>query len=621
MESNYLKTVTDKSQKEQARKIYDSYDWKNYKNKPWTGNCNGYKCDGKENYQELSRIGVPQRSIEVSDAVFVADNELLKANMYPQAKKMPFTPKSGAWNRTLDLYTGQNLKSSRTEQAPLFDLMKEDYLPNKNDLMNKALNQAGRYRDETSFISKQFEKPIETVRVGPGLNLGYTNENTNQPFHEMYRPDAKNRDELTGKVKPTFAIDRTDGALMGDHSYVIPNYIKLERDDAVYGHPNGPIIRNIFGSIIKPIKYPDEIVEKDRQNCFVTEGDMALGTFADKGTGSYNLPTEMNPLTNREIYGKDLNNIVNVENRMGKTDTQVPRNIEVRAQKAINYQDQLAKTTKGHMVPIVYKGTNQNTMPDSNGLDKERRLGADYSTVDAMGNTKSTARGDVLNPLNNNAQTIQYIRTGGDMMPIMSENYNPDTVNLSDMKVPMKSHNQESRRQTMMTNKQQVNNARTVQPMNNINKKRHTVSTYSAGVAPVGKNMDRTNIKPTPKAKSIVIQPTTQHRASKTAHTYKQAKYTKFGKHQQNADNMNKYSKQRTESFKVATDRLAADGGPRPWPKPSSWRFTPEYSWQVNDPTEIKSNKMKKMPTLYNRVDGQIFHKPVMKFKKASWVN
>lgn len=615
MESTYLRHGIDKNEKEKAQNVYDSYNWKNFKNKPWTGNCNG-----KENYQELSRIGVPQRAIEVSDAVFVADNELLRANMYPQAKKMPFTPKSGAWNRTLDLYTGQNLKSSRKEQAPLFDLFKEDYLPNKNDLMNKALDQAGRYRDETSFISKQFEKPIESVRVGPGLNLGYTNENTNQPFHEMYRVNAKNRDELTGKVKPTFAIDRTDGALMGDNSYIIPNYLKLERDDAVYGQPKGGVIRNIFGSIIKPIKYPDELVEKDKQNCFVTDSDMALGTFADKGTGSYNLPTEMNPLNNHEIYGQNLNNIVNVENRMGKTDTQVPRNIEVRPQKAIYYQDQLAKTQKGHMVPIVYKGTNQNTMPNSNGLDKERKLGADYSTIDAMGNKKSTARGDVLNPLNNNAQTIQYIRTGGDMMPVMSENYIPDTVNLNNMKVPMKSHNQESRRSTMPTNKQQSNNTRIVQPMNNINTKKHTISTYSGGVALFGKEQDRSNIKQSTKSKSMVIQPGTSHRASKTTHTYKQGKYTKYGKHQENAENMNKYNqKQMHESYKVATDRLAADGGPRPWPKPSSWRFTPEYSWQVNDPTEIKSNKMKRLPTIYNRVDGQIFHKPIMKFKKANF--
>lgn len=219
----------------------------------------------KEDYRELSNIGVPQRRISVSDDVYIASNELLNANMRPNVKRQPYISRDNEYKSKLDLFTGQNLKPPKREQPPLFDLFKEEYLPNRNDVMNKVNAQKCRYKDVTSDISRQYETPIEPVMVPPGLDLGYNAEPSNRPFHPYYRTDEKTSEELTGKIRPDYDIsNRTNPGLMGYKPPQEQECIK-RRPDAVYGIPQGQVISNIFSPFSKTIKHQDILIEHETQ--------------------------------------------------------------------------------------------------------------------------------------------------------------------------------------------------------------------------------------------------------------------------------------------------------------------------------------------------------------------
>lgn len=198
----------------------------------------------KEGYQQLNLIGTPQHSVEVDDSVFLGENKLLGTYMEPNFKKQPYVPRSHEYTHKLDLFTGRNLKPlldrpEKKENVPLFKPFKQDYIANRNDIMEKKLAMASRYRDETSQVSRKFEKPTPEIKVAPGVDIGYNAEPSNRPFHSWYRPPALNVDELRGEVRPDYTIDRTEGGLKGNKSYIMPKKKNLKRrPEAIYGQGN-----------------------------------------------------------------------------------------------------------------------------------------------------------------------------------------------------------------------------------------------------------------------------------------------------------------------------------------------------------------------------------------------
>lgn len=192
----------------------------------------------KEGYQELNTIGVFERSYPVSDEVFLAKNELLGNYMRPNFKKEPHYARAHEWDSKLNLYTGNVKKMydrpEKKENPPIYAPFKYWYLPNKNDIMNQVDGMADRFRNETGERAKMFEKPTEPIRVPPGVGLGYNTVATDKPFHQNYRVDEKTIDELKGKVRPTYQLERTNPGSRATYSLLTPADTR-KQNQAVYG--------------------------------------------------------------------------------------------------------------------------------------------------------------------------------------------------------------------------------------------------------------------------------------------------------------------------------------------------------------------------------------------------
>lgn len=203
-----------------------------------------YSKGKKEGYQQLNLVGTPQHAAEVDDSVFLSENKLLGTYMEPNFKKQPYVPQAHEWTQKLNLFTGRNLKPlldrpEKKENVPLFKPFKYDYLPNKNDVMERTLAMSSRYRDTTSTISKKFEKPTPEIKVAPGVDIGYNAEPTDRPYHPWYRTPEYNIDELRGEVRPSYEINRTKIGMKGDKGHFIPKKKNLKRrPEAIYGQGN-----------------------------------------------------------------------------------------------------------------------------------------------------------------------------------------------------------------------------------------------------------------------------------------------------------------------------------------------------------------------------------------------
>ena len=215
------------------------------------------KGNKKEGYQLLNLVGTPQHAAEVDDSVFLGENKLLGTYMEPNFKRQPYVPQEHEWTQRLNLYTGRNLKPlldrpEKKENVPLFKPFKYDYLPNKNDVMERTLAMASRYRDETSTISRKFEKPTPEIKVAPGVDIGYNAEPTARPFHPWYRTPEYNIDELRGEVRPSYEIERTKIGLKGDKGHLMPRKRNLKRrPEDIYGQGNQARIVPGIGTFTK----------------------------------------------------------------------------------------------------------------------------------------------------------------------------------------------------------------------------------------------------------------------------------------------------------------------------------------------------------------------------------
>lgn len=209
----------------------------------------------KENYQQLHLIGNPNRVCKVDDRVFLTESGMLGTPPAPNFKGQPRMPKKNDFTPKLNLYTGQNLKTmfdrpNKKANNPLFKPIPEPYLLNRNDVMNNYNAQAFRYKDDTGFGSRNFEMPVDPIKVPPGLDIGYNNEGDDRPFHPWYRPPEYTVDELRGEVRPTYDIEgRTNIGQKNDKMYQKSNY-KSKRREAIYGL--NPVMNltdtTIFGS-------------------------------------------------------------------------------------------------------------------------------------------------------------------------------------------------------------------------------------------------------------------------------------------------------------------------------------------------------------------------------------
>lgn len=221
----------------------------------------------KEGYQQLSEIGVPQAANVVDDAVFLSENKLLHTYMTPQFKKDPHFARSGEYTERFELWTGKVKpmydRPEKKENPPMYAPFKEGYLPNHNQIMNDVNNMQGRFRDTTGQTAKAFEKPTEPIKVPHGLGMGYNAEPTDRPFHELYRPNEYTSDQLTGKVRPTYELERTNPGMKFDSQniYIQGDYTR-KTNQAVYGQNTSEFIPTL-GAFIAPVKPSEELVRRN----------------------------------------------------------------------------------------------------------------------------------------------------------------------------------------------------------------------------------------------------------------------------------------------------------------------------------------------------------------------
>jgi len=193
----------------------------------------------KEGYQQLNNIGTPSRALEVNDDVFLSDNKLLHTSMTPNFKKQPHVPRDHEHTSKLNTFTGRNLKPlldrpSKKENPPLFKPFKEEYLPNRNYVMNNVLAQGSRFKDETGPNSRKFEAPTPSIKVPKGVDIGYNAEGDARPFHSWYRPEEYTIDELKGEVRPEYKLNRYNIGRKGDKMHQMPEST-TKRPENIFG--------------------------------------------------------------------------------------------------------------------------------------------------------------------------------------------------------------------------------------------------------------------------------------------------------------------------------------------------------------------------------------------------
>lgn len=625
----------------------------------------------REDYQELSRIGVPQRFVDVDDNVFIADNNLLQTSMRPQFRKQPAIPRANEYKARLDLYTGQYQRSSKKEQAPLFDLFKEDYLPDRNNIMNQVNNQAGRFRDETSTHAKNYETPITAIKVPPGLNKGYTADPTNRPFHEWWRPREYTRDELTGIVRPSFELDRTDGALMGDGGILRPDYEK-KRPETVYGIPQGQVISNIFGAVVKPIKEAGKFIER-LVNRGATAYDRSATGMSKEGMkpGDYILDKEREESRVRRDPTSRAG-AMNLTGREADFNTlDRTAGLEVPTPKKVEYQNKVVERD-GALIPLVYENNNpdiqgtrvsklakkldyiENNRPDAPNSMVGKKASHTYEPghvsktpmhneylqdipAKAGPTTDIKAQG-VFNPVVNPSKHSEYLiqnRPGDASIPGRDQRGDKSMLVHNN---PIRTEFLEKRPTGMATGDSKGTVYSTITPRI-IKKGDAKPYKGQAGGTEIGSSVYRShqNINADNKKHSAVVLNHSAPQQRPQSFTRPESGFlvnTRTNKKLLMQDGLGNYSDKHfgyVGNTRVASNRFADDPGPLPWPTPSAFRFSPQYSWQVRDPAGHRRNPgppitnamrpMKRLPDTRNREDPKVLIPPRMKFVPANFSN
>lgn len=251
------------------------------------GSVNG----GKEDYAQLNLLGTPEHAGEVDDSVFIASNQLLGTYMQPNFKRQPYIPQSHEYTSRLNNMTGRNLKPlldrpAKKENQPLFAPFREEYIANRNDIMEKVLAEASRQKDETSPNSRMFEQPAPTIKVAPGVGFGYSAEPNDRPFHPWYRAMPYNIDELRGEVRPDFVLNRNNIGKRGEIPHAIGKAKEpRRRSEAIYGQGNMARIIPGIGAFSQDVR--EGFAENTRPTVRDTRADMveSMGFVDMTGVG------------------------------------------------------------------------------------------------------------------------------------------------------------------------------------------------------------------------------------------------------------------------------------------------------------------------------------------------
>lgn len=346
------------------------------------------KRPAKEGYQQLNLIGTPSHAVEVDDSVWLSENKLLNgAYMAPNFKRQPYVPQDHEWTSKLNLYTGRNLKPlldrpEKKENPPLFKPFKYDYIANYNDVMNKTLAMASRFRDDTSPISRNFEKPTPEIKVAPGVDIGYNAEPTGRPFHPWYRTPEYNIDELRGEVRPTFYLQRTSIGVKGDKGYrMVKATNPKRRPEDIYGQGNQARVVPGIGTFSKGLadkgNYFEGFIKK-----FVKRGD-SVEHFgpADRGYENRELPDNMKPYTEPLRLNNQPDRVTRVGNPyMDHEDPAYDRTMHIKPKMSKKMQfNHIVVDRQGNPKPVRYKTLDPKHQGHPTGrdlLNKDLAVGA-----------------------------------------------------------------------------------------------------------------------------------------------------------------------------------------------------------------------------------------------------
>lgn len=381
----------------------------------------------KEGYQQLNTIGTPSRALEVNDDVFLSDNKLLHTHMSPNFKKQPKTPRDHEYTSKLNLFTGRNLKPmldrpNKKENPPLFKPFKEEYLPNRNYVMNNVLAQGSRFKDETGPNSRKFEAPTPAIRVPKGVDIGYNAEGDDRPFHPWYRPEEQTIDELTGEVRPTYQINRNNIGRKGDKMHQMPKP-STKRPEALFGID--------FSTIIPGLGAFSQNAPKEGQ--INNKGDKKMDTIEYIGNMNSNM-------SKKGQYGK-----IRTANKQATENKTVMTGIKAFLHKTkslftANTVDSTMEERAGGTNPIVFTSENGrkrgiNTQSENKKISKIDRNGVSKPIIYTEQNGRK--RGNNTKP--DNKKRTDLVQTGQyDMGGLGGEIiYNPTVKDVKNIAFPI----------------------------------------------------------------------------------------------------------------------------------------------------------------------------------------
>lgn len=394
----------------------------------------------KEDYSNLNLAGTPSHYCEVNDDVFDATKGIIRPFMAPIMSKEPGPLREkNNYQGKLELYTGDLKKMldrpQKKENVPLSKPFKQPYIMNKNDIYNRASAEARtRSYDNSLLAPRSFERPVEPIRVKPGIGLGYTAEGDPNPFHSLWRPPVKTVDELRGWIRPSFDISRFNQGVdqnapdyipqlepkdvnkkrqtlkkelkgmlpnaeldLGYNPATNPYKSKAKRQDAVYGVGiRSTIIPSIFKSADVRCD-PEKLDEKNKKKLVIKS--RTISSFTNAG-GKCD-PESLDEKNRKKliIKSRTINPFMNVS-----IGNETDYDIELKERRTPVIKGQM-----GQLKPLYYLSHNPETLGRQNDSKKKEKviMGGDRINVETenvgvlsklMGLiTKRTPRKDVLN--------------------------------------------------------------------------------------------------------------------------------------------------------------------------------------------------------------------------------
>ena len=181
------------------------------------------------------------------------------SNITPSQKShnnmVPFFGSNITQNTDMTRYNANKLE---TNTGSRFYKMKREKLaaPPQKDISH--INGAPVSRDNDRFIQssyKPFQTPIESIKVGPGLDKGYCASGTDG-FHNMYRTSEKTVDDLrTDNNKKVSYTPKIQAGKQINDNRALPQTLNKNRPDTYYEQSSDNLFRTT-GSRLKETLHP-----------------------------------------------------------------------------------------------------------------------------------------------------------------------------------------------------------------------------------------------------------------------------------------------------------------------------------------------------------------------------